>query len=214
MYSVSRIQERDVEDVMKFMKRTFFIDEPLYKGIGYCNSEHDDTPDLDAFCREALPGISFMAKDGGDNIVATLICGISPIVNPTDFLSALKNCKCPKYKKVIQMMILREVIMEIWNIYPEEKQVFEIKMASTDSKWRNKGIMNKLMKEAENAAKELNIRVLRIETSSAYSAKSAERHGFKCVFNRVYTDFMLDGRPLIVTEPPHLEDRVYVKELY
>ncbi|XP_038220387.1 dopamine N-acetyltransferase-like [Zerene cesonia] len=214
MYSVSRICERDVEDVMTFMKRTFFIDEPLYKGVGYCNSASDDTPDLDEFCRAALPGVSLMAKNEEGSIVATLICGISPIVNPTDFLSALKNCKCPKYKKVIQMMILREVIMEIWNIYPNEKQVFEIKMASTDAKWRNKGIMNQLMKEAENAAKELNIRVLRIETSSAYSAKSAERHGYKCVFSRAYTEFMLDGKPLILPEPPHTKDNVYVKELY
>ncbi|CAG4969569.1 unnamed protein product [Colias eurytheme] len=214
MYSVSRITESDVEDVMKFMKRTFFNTEPLCTTVGYCQTENEETPDMDDFMQYSLPGDSFQARDDHGRIVGALICGPVPLVNPGVNLHELKNCRSPKYKKFIQMMFLREMLLEIWNIYPNDDRVFEIKLACTDPKWRKKGIMNALMKEAENAAKALNIRLLRIDTTSAYSAKSAERMGFKCVYSRLYKDILLDGKPLIVPEPPHLHDKVFVKELY
>ncbi|XP_038220388.1 dopamine N-acetyltransferase-like [Zerene cesonia] len=214
MYSVSRVTQSDVEDIMKFMKRIFFTSEPLCTTVGYCQSESEETPDMDDFLHSCLPDESIQAKDGDGNIVGVLICGPVPLLNPGVNLNELKSCRSPKYKKFVQMMFLREMILEIWNVYPNDDRVFEIKLACTDPKWRKKGIMNALMKEAENAAKELNIRLMRIDTTSAYSAKSAERLGFKCVFSRAYKDLTLDGKPLIVPAPPHVEDKVFVKELY
>lgn len=67
---------------------------------------------------------------------------------------------------------------------------------------------------SRKAVTEKHIRLLRIDTSSAYSAKSAERYGFKYVYKALYTDIKMDGQPLIVPKPPHIDDRVYIKELF
>ncbi|CAF4942901.1 unnamed protein product [Pieris macdunnoughi] len=213
-FSVSPITENDVEAVLKFMKRTFYVDEPIYKAVRYCTSENDDTFDSDEYCKHILPGVSFQAKDNDGNIIGALLCDICPVANPTIYTHALRDCRSPRYKTIIQMCIVREMLTEIWSKFPNDVNLIEVKMASTDSQWRNKGVMNRLMVEVENAARENNVRLLRMETSSAYSAKSAERRGFKCIFKRLYTDFQLDGKPFIVTEPPHVDDRVYVKELF
>lgn len=53
-----------------------------------------------------------------------------------------------------------------------------------------------------------------MDTSSAYSAMSAEKLGFICMYSAPYIELKLDGRPLIVPEPPHVDDRVYVKTMF
>ncbi|CAK1553212.1 unnamed protein product [Leptosia nina] len=213
-YTISPVVSDDVESVLKFLKRTFYLDEPILRAVDYCQTGNDDTHDLDEYCRHSLPGCSFQAKDEDGNLIGVLVCDRCPVVNPTDCLTALKDCKSPKYKTVIRMQIMREIIAEIWNQYPNDSELIEIKMAATDPKWRNKGVMNKLMGVIEKTARDLGVRLLRIETSSAFSAKSAESKGFKCIFSRPYTEFQFDGKPFIITEPPHLDDRIYIKELF
>lgn len=67
---------------------------------------------------------------------------------------------------------------------------------------------------SRKAVQQRGIRLVRMDCSSAYSAKSAERLGFTCMYSAKYTDIKLDGRPLIVPETPHVDDRVYIKALY
>lgn len=71
-----------------------------------------------------------------------------------------------------------------------------------------------MSKLCRKAVKQKNIRLLRLDTSSAYSAMAAERYGYTCYYKALYKDIKMNGQPLIVPEPPHLDDRVYVKEIY
>ncbi|KAI5643305.1 hypothetical protein NE865_04723 [Phthorimaea operculella] len=57
------------------------------------------------------------------------------------------------------------------------------------------------------------IRLLRMDCSSHYSALSAEHLGFTCYYSCKYTDIKLDGAPIILPAEPHVDDRVYVKQL-
>ncbi|XP_038212460.1 dopamine N-acetyltransferase-like [Zerene cesonia] len=215
-YTIGRIVEEDTEEVMKVLKRNFFIDEPLNKKLQYCTSVDDDCPDLDEYCRSTLPGISFKAIDADGKIIGVLINGISAVDFPIDYESMIKNCENPKFKKILHILLIREQNAHLATRYPNEKKLFEVKLAATDSNWRNKGIMNKLMEEAEKSARDLGIRLLRIDTSSAYSAKAAEKFGFTCLYKRAYTDIKLPGEsePIIVPDPPHVVDRVFIKELF
>lgn len=43
---------------------------------------------------------------------------------------------------------------------------------------------------------------------------AAERLGFECVYKALYSEILQDNQPIIVPEPPHLYDSVYVKTLY
>ncbi|CAK1543198.1 unnamed protein product [Leptosia nina] len=208
-FTIQKIDEADTEEVMKLLRRTFFIHEPLNRKIAYCNSEDDDCPDLDNYCRYCLPGTSFKAVDQDGNIIGVLINGISAVNNPIDYATLIENCSSPKFKTILEMLDIREKGANVGAKYPDEKELFEVKLAATDENWRKKGVMNKLMVETEKAAKEIGLRLLRIDTSSAFSAKSAEKLGFTCIYKRAYSDINM-----IIPDLPHEYDRVFIKELF
>ncbi|XP_045499786.1 arylalkylamine N-acetyltransferase 1-like [Colias croceus] len=215
-YTIERIVEDDTEEVMKLLRRNFFLDEPINKKLQYCTSVDDDCPDLDEYCRSTLPGISFKAIDADGKIIGVLINGISAVDYPIDYDTMIANCTNPKFKKILNILLIREQNAQLAKRYPNENKLFEVKLAATDSNWRNKGIMNKLMEEAEKSARDLGIRLLRIDTSSEYSAKAALKFGFTCLYERAYKDIKLPGEsePIIVPDPPHVTDKVFIKELF
>ncbi|CAH0727135.1 unnamed protein product, partial [Brenthis ino] len=217
-YKISAICEQDVENVMKLLKRTFYIDEPLNRTVGLCTSETDPCPELDDYCTSSLlEDLSFKATDDAGNVVAAIINGVCPLKedeNGNDLLSQAQRCLSPKFQKILYILARRESGARLWEKFPNDKQVVEVKVVGTDPNWRRKGIMNALLQESEKAIKDKGIRLIRIDTSSAYSAMSAERFGYTCFYKALYKDIKLDGQPLIVPEPPHVDDRVYIKELY
>ncbi|CAK1543196.1 unnamed protein product [Leptosia nina] len=206
-FAVRRVAKSDTNNVMAFLKRTFFMHEPLYKKIGYCKSENDDCTDLDRYCRYCLPGKSYMAEDASGNIIGVLISSISSVKDSMDYRLVKSLCVDPNFKVILDMVDVREKGAQLGVKYPNEKKLFEIIFAATDDNWLNRGVMKKLMEEAEKKAREKGLRLMRIDTTSAYSAKAAEKMGFKCIYKRAYRDINL-----IIPDPPHEYDQVYIKE--
>ncbi|XP_050677550.1 uncharacterized protein LOC126974155 [Leptidea sinapis] len=211
-FTISRIEESDCDNVMQLLRRTFFVDEPLMKKIEYYQPG-GDCPELEHMCRNALPGLSFKAVDAQGNIVGVLINGITP-KQEVDFKQMIDNSPNPKFKKILQFLEYRENNAAIWKQFPNDSQFFEIKVAATDPNWRNKGIMNVLVASAEELAKKEGVRLVRLDASSDYSAKAALKLGFKIIYTKPFNEIIVDGKPLIVPDPPHIVDRVFVKELF
>ncbi|CAH2090491.1 unnamed protein product [Euphydryas editha] len=217
-YTISAVTEQDVEPVMKLLKRTFYVDEPLNRTVGLCPSETDPCPELDEYCKSSiLEGLSFKATNSDGNVIGAMISGICPLKeddNGNDLLSQAQRCPNPKFQKILYILARRESGAKLWDKFPHDQKLVEVKVAATDYNWRKRGIMNALTEETEKTIKERGIRLLRLDTSSAYSAKTAERYGFTCYYRALYKDIKMNGQPLIVPEPPHLYDSVYVKELF
>lgn len=215
-YTVEPVENDDVHDIMRLLERTFYIDEPLNQAVALCETEK--CAELDEYCMHSmLEGLSFKAVDGEGNIVGVMISGICPLKeddNGNDLLSQAERCTNKKFQKILYILARREVGAKLWEKFPEDTNCVEVKVAATDPGWRRKGIMNVLVAATEKATAEKGIRLLRMDTSSAYSAMSAERLDFTCCYKALYTDLLLDGRPLIVPEPPHVDDRVYIKILF
>ncbi|KAL4715618.1 hypothetical protein ACJJTC_006197 [Scirpophaga incertulas] len=215
IYTVQPVSDGDVDEIMNLLRRTFYVDEPLNDAIELY-SEDTPCPELDEYCRHSLlEGLSFKAVSKQGRIVGVTISGVSPLHdrNGTDMLKQAEQCKNPKFQKILYILTQREEGARLWERYPDEKEMVEVHVAATDENWRKLGIMNKLMEETENATKKRGFHLLRLDTSSFYSAKSAERLGFTCVHRALYKDITKDGQPLIVPKPPHIEDRVNIKVL-
>lgn len=215
-FTVKPVEKEDVDAVMELLKKTFYIDEPLNQAVGLC-ADTNTCQEVEEYCLHSLhEGLSFKAVDREGNIVGVTISGVSPLKedeNGNDLLSQAQRCTNPKFQKILYILARREDGARLWEKFPNETNLVEVKVAATDPKWRRRGIMNELVKVTELATKERNICLLRLDTSSAYSAKSAERLGFTCVYSAPYADIKMDGRPLIVPDPPHVDDRVYIKTI-
>ncbi|KAJ0176014.1 hypothetical protein K1T71_008188 [Dendrolimus kikuchii] len=216
-YFIKPVEKDDVDAVMKLLKKTFFIDEPMNQAVALC-VETGTCPELEEYCfHSLLEGLSYKALDSDGNIVGVIINGVCPLKedqNDNVFLSQAQRCTNPKFQKILYILAKREDGSRLWEKFPDETVLVEVKVAATDPKWRRRGIMNELVKVTEKATIDRNIRLLRMDTSSAYSAMSAQRLGFTCMYSAPYTEIKMDGKPLIVPEPPHVDDRVYVKTLF
>ncbi|CAH2041304.1 unnamed protein product, partial [Iphiclides podalirius] len=207
-YTVAPVLAEDHEEVMKLLKRTFFVDEPLNRTLGIYRSESESCPELEEFCSSSLhEGLSLKAVDGDGRIIAVLI-------NETCPIRRAETSADPKFQKILYILARREEGTRLWEKFPKENKLVEVKVAATDARWRHRGIMNALVMETEKLLKGQGVRLMRLDTSSAYSAKSAERMGFECFYRVRYKDIQMDGQPLVVPELPHEYDCVFVKKLY
>ncbi|CAG4951004.1 unnamed protein product [Parnassius apollo] len=216
-YTVAPIQEDDVDEVMTLLKRTFFLDEPLNHAVGLCTSETDPCPELEDYCSHSLlEGLSFKAIDSEGKIVGVIVNGVCPLKEEdgNDLLTQARNCQNPKFQRILYILSRREEGARLWEKFPEDDKLVEIKVAATIPQWRRRGIMNILVKKTEEATKQRGIRLVRLDTSSAYSAMSAERLGYTCVYTAPYKDIKMDDQPIIVPDPPHEHDCVYIKKLF
>ncbi|KAJ8720324.1 hypothetical protein PYW07_012367 [Mythimna separata] len=216
-YEIKPVEAGDTEAILVLLRKTFFIDEPMNQAVGLC--AEGTCNELEDYCKQYLPGDgwSFKAVDKEGNIVGVMVSGICDLKEPevgSDYTSLAKTCTNPKFARILYVLGQREAGAKLWDKFPDEKEVLDVKIAATDPNWRKKGIMNALLFETEKLAKKRSVRILRMDTSSAYSAMSAEKLGFTCMFSAAYIDIKLDGRPIIVPEPPHVDDRVYTKILY
>ncbi|XP_047028281.1 arylalkylamine N-acetyltransferase 1-like [Helicoverpa zea] len=216
-YEIKPIQAADTEDVMNLLRKTFFIDEPMNLAVGLC-SEGTCT-ELENYCKKALPGdgCSFKAVDKEGNIVGAMVNEFDTLTegdNGSGYLQMAENCANPKFKKILYVLAKREEGARLAEKFPNDDKLLDVKIAATDPNWRKRGIMNALLNETEKLAKQRGVRILRMDTSSAYSAMAAERLGFTCMYSAPYNEIKLDGRPLIVPEPPHVDDRVYIKIMF
>ncbi|GBP22242.1 Histone-lysine N-methyltransferase SETMAR [Eumeta japonica] len=121
-------------------------------------------------------------------------------------LEAAKTCPNKNFQKILYVLARRERHAKLWEKFPNES-IVEVKVAATDSSWQKKGLMKALVEKTEVAVRARGLRVLRMDTSSYYSALCAERLGFRCEYSAAYRDIQLDGQLILVPEPPHNDDR-------
>lgn len=215
-YSVEPITRDDVQQVMELLKITFYKDEPMNRAIGLCDGGAP-CRELDDYCQHSmLEGMTYKAVDEEGNIAGVIISGDCPLTKNIieDMRMQTQNCKNLKFQKILHVLTRREEYSRLWERYPHDQHIVEVKVVATHPDWRKRGVMNALLARTESAVKEKGIRLLRMDTSSAYSAMSAERLGFTCVYRQKYSEIKIDGETVVEPSAPHLEDRVYVKELF
>ncbi|XP_038212456.1 dopamine N-acetyltransferase-like [Zerene cesonia] len=211
-FYIKRVTKSVIEGVIKFLKRTYFLDEPLIKSLQYCTSETEYCPELEEYCRNVLSELSVIVTDAEGNIIGALVNTIGLIHDPIDYLCNIEQCDNIKVQKFMRVIAGRSGA-NLQEKFPDDDKSFDIIIAATDKAWRNKGVMKKLMEEAQKIAQEHGIRLIRIDTSSFYSARAAENQGFTCIYERRYADIKMNGEPIVVPEPPHTMDKVFIKEL-
>lgn len=64
-------------------------------------------------------------------------------------LTQAKQCKNPKFQKILYVLAARETGARLWEKYPQEKTLVEGKVTATEPSWRRKGVVNKLLARTE-----------------------------------------------------------------
>ncbi|XP_047533907.1 arylalkylamine N-acetyltransferase 1 isoform X1 [Vanessa atalanta] len=209
-YTLRKLTPKDKEPVIDFLRRFFFRDEPLNLTINLLETPESRCIELEDYASSTLSdGASVAAIDENGDFVGMVINGIVKR-EEVDYTDKSEGCPNPKFRRILKLLGHLDREARIWDKLPQScHTVLEIRIASTHSDWRGRGLMRVLCEETERIAKELGASALRMDTTSAFSAAAAERLKYKKVYGLFYSELPYAPHP----EPPHLEGRVYLKEI-
>ncbi|KAK9499947.1 hypothetical protein O3M35_002880 [Rhynocoris fuscipes] len=194
--SIKKLEEKDADNVHKFLARTFYKDEPLHGG-------HPPPPIEDYWVLKALPqGYSLKVTDADGNIV-----GVS-INMDYDKLPAPPKPDTEELQKVDELMEL------VFGKIDDIQDLLDIHILAVDPLWRKRGLAGYLCDHTERIAKENGFKAVSILSTSIFSAKIAESRGYRCRYKIRYDRYLdADGKPIFNVPPPHTAVAIYVKIL-
>ncbi|XP_047356375.1 uncharacterized protein LOC124951666 [Vespa velutina] len=200
----------DYDNVINFMCRTYFKEEPSIVNIGLSNIS--PTAFMLKILQENLKnGMTIIAEN-------QLHCIIGAAVN---------ICSCPWEPKKIkeyarcceEESLVRDLIEfysyvslkpDVWNRYCVHK-VFECNYVAVDPEYRGMGIAKKLIEESWYLARDCSYRLFRIDCSNIYTAIIAEGFGWTKICTIPYCRYVKNGEMVFQNiQEPNTEIKVYI----
>ncbi|KAL0878957.1 hypothetical protein ABMA27_003947 [Loxostege sticticalis] len=209
-FSVRTLTEDDEEKALRFLRRFFFRDEPMNQAVNLLETPDSRCPELEEYSASSIgQGYSVVAVDDNGDFVGLIINGLVK-KEDVDYSDKSESCPNPKFRRILKVLGHLDREAKIWEKLPESCQkVMEVRIASTDSSWRGRGLMRVLCEESERLARAAGACAMRMDTTSAYSAAAAQRLGYRPVYEVAYADLPYAPQP----PAPHLVAKVYIKEL-
>jgi len=209
-FNIENVTEKDGLEVVNFLKKFFFKDEPLNKAInlGECK-------DLEEYSLKCIPyKCSFKAVNTNGEIIGVFLNGLLKKCNSNEERRSLaEQTVHEKFKIIMSLMDYIDSAFNIFDLYPNADLILDGKILSVDNKYRGCGIAGHLTKAALNYMKRNKITVMHIICSSFYSTRVMKKLGFHEVFNVNYKDFLINGQSVLNPDLPHESCKILVKEI-
>ncbi|XP_052749587.1 arylalkylamine N-acetyltransferase 1-like isoform X2 [Galleria mellonella] len=209
-YTIRRITSEDTDAALQFLRNFFFLDEPMNLAVNLLETPESRCIELEEYSMSSISqGISVAAVDEKGEFVGVVINGLARR-EEVDYTDKSEDCPNEKFRRILKVLEHLNREAKIWEKLPEScDKVIEVRIASTHSAWRGRGLMRVLCEESERIAKEVGASAMRMDTTSAYSAAAAERLRYRSVYQVLYSDLPYAPQP----KAPHVEAKVYIKEL-
>lgn len=214
--SYEPIKGSDIDMTLEFIKSNFYPEDPLCRSLKIGSSKNKSEVLICDMLKESLAqGMSLMAYDADSKeIVGTCI----------------NNRNCPwdsqrleEYAKVAQDSNTKRLFF-IWALLNREanlhqeldvKSIFEVNFLTVKPQLYNRGIGMELARRSLSLGRDLNFSHARMDCTSDYSMKIAEKLGMKKLWDVPYKNILMqDGKtPLTLPEYPHTHGAVYYVSL-
>ncbi|XP_015114206.1 dopamine N-acetyltransferase-like [Diachasma alloeum] len=186
---VSRIAvPTDYDYVVNFMCNTYFKSEPSMVNIGLANQ--DPSPVLiDLMYKQIKDGMTIIIlNEEGCIIGAAVNAGMSP----WDPAGIRDIANCVENKDLANLLRFFAKLAEAPNLWETHhtNRFFECSCVAVDPQYRGTGIATKLIHDSWMLARDCRCRLFRIDCSSKYTAKIAQKFGWECVMSIPYSSHM------------------------
>ncbi|XP_022918320.1 arylalkylamine N-acetyltransferase 1-like [Onthophagus taurus] len=216
-YSIKPIKEEDYNNVIRFLRKFFFRDEPLNTYVKLLDDENGTCPELEEYSVQTIKdGISLMAVSASGQIIGVCLNGIIRRNENRE------NCNDDndndvhgneKFLKIIRFLRYADKMSEIFEKFTDVDKVLCVKILSVDGSFRGRGIAKQLMDRTRQIAKEEDFGLMRGDCTSYYSARALARLGFECVYTLKYEDYTEFGEVTFSPSPPHDAFTIYVQQI-
>ncbi|KAF9806327.1 hypothetical protein SFRURICE_001182 [Spodoptera frugiperda] len=210
-FHVRKIKSEDKECVIDFLRKYFLRDEPMSQAVKLINGPNDRCMEAEKSVASAIDeGFSVTAVDENEELVGVVINAAMHKNDCSDYKQAVEKCANPKFRRILTVLMHMREKSRLWEKVPSScGMVMDLTMASVHPNWRKRHVMEVLARKSETIAKDVGACAIRMDATSFYSGRAAERLGYKNIYSIKYADLPDAPQP----EPPHLEARVYMKLL-
>ncbi|XP_022918369.2 arylalkylamine N-acetyltransferase 1-like [Onthophagus taurus] len=206
--SYAILTESDTPKVQQFLKKFFYKDEPLNVCVKLWERE-ETIKSLEIY--STLPikyNCSLKALNDKNEIVGVCLNKIRTKIETDDV-----NFEDPVFSQIVGIMEKGDTECKIFEKYPNIDQYLQHDIVSVDPNIRGQGIATKLLDMSRDVAIKRGIKLLRVDCTSLFSAKAAERLGFERIYTLKYSDYKINGKQVFKPEEPHTEFCVYCKRI-
>ncbi|KAG5679104.1 hypothetical protein PVAND_008697 [Polypedilum vanderplanki] len=205
----------DINSTLKFIEDNFFKNEPLCKSL-HLTGKKLEQPTENLIRDGIKQGMTILARENSDDNEILGIC-MNTRSCPWD------GEKLEEFAKLHTDMNARK-LLHIWALMAREPRlhqelgqlsIFEVGMLAVKESHEACGLGTELTRRSLDLGRDLNFRHARINCTSEYSIKIAEKLGMTRVWDVFYRNiFMPDGKtPLTVPVHPHVQAAVFLTDL-
>lgn len=139
------ISNNDTENVLLFLRKFFFQDEPLNVNVKLLEAE-PTCIELEYYSLQSIKdGVSVMAINETGDIIGVCLNGISA---RNDVVEDEAECKNEKFAKILALLSHVDKEVNVFGKYEDIDKILIIKIISVDSNCRGRGIAKILCDKA------------------------------------------------------------------
>lgn len=210
-----KIANNDGERVLQFLRRFFFMDEPLNIAVGLLDEPGSTCSELEQYCIDSIPdGVSFMAVNSSGEVIGVCLNGVDVRGKSNDEDSKNFECRNPRFGKILGLLQNVNKQSDVFGQFPEVDRMLEVRILSVDDAYRGQGIAKALIEKTRLEGEKMGIPLMRVDCTSHFSAKAVARLGFHCVYTLQYADYLdKEGQRVFHPPPPHTCCKTFVRHL-
>ena len=222
-YTIKIITEDMVEDVMDFIWKNFFPDEPLTRSLelkpGFL---------VDTWCKPHIAsGSSLAAVDSQGELLGVRL---GKILTSSDWKERFLDTNYVAKKTFLAiawftkactdantLILLKDKIgYDVWKFMDrvKSKKVYEALLICTKKEGRQRGLGTELVAKSLELAKEHSCEYMYVFVTGNYSAKIFDKLEFGCEGEQRYDEFVdTDGKPLLKDTREHIKAQLRIKKI-
>lgn len=210
------VKSAEFDQTLQFIAKNFFREDPLCRCLCINTSKGRCEGPMELLIKDSLRhGMTIIARDVNENEI------VGACINN-------RNCpwdaqKLEEFAKQVQDGNTKKLLY-IWALMSREPKlhqelelnsIFEIGLLAINNKFSGRGIGTELVKRSLDLGRDLNFSHARMDCTSDYSMKIAEKLNMKRMWDVSYKNILMqDGKtPLAVPEYPHSQAAVYYTHL-
>nr|XP_023025537.1 dopamine N-acetyltransferase-like [Leptinotarsa decemlineata] len=196
-------------EVLEFLRKFFFKDEPVNNFLGLVSCENPINEDVEAFSIEYLDnGLTLMAKYD-ENLVGVCMS----VVIEKETKKTTVNCQDEKFAKLLKFFEYVGERADPFEQYPDCTRAVCIGIVSVDESYRGRGIAKNLLNTTSKLAKDRGCGFVTVTCTSHFTALGLKRLGFELFFSLDYADYKINNQVVLRPKSPHKSVTVYTKKV-
>ncbi|KAH8317527.1 hypothetical protein KR074_011620, partial [Drosophila pseudoananassae] len=210
---VRQVKEEEAEQLMAFLLRHYYAEEPLTAGT---SPPEPDAADKEFLLSNIPHGTCFLAilpEAQGQRIVGAVVAGPKDATAPQEVAEEAAKHAGTKWGRILTALSAVETATNVCRRY-EVPSSLHVHALGVDPAVRGRALGARLMTAAIQQARELGHRLVSVDCTSVYSARLVRGLGFELVHTLRYEDLKdAAGEQLIRPPAPHESVQTFVLRL-